>query len=117
MSFVGHVDWKRMLIGPAWPFAIIGKPSVPAVAAVAVAAFRKRRRPPVFCGVAAARDLSLIGVLQVRCGTRRGVVWVPALFVAWAPRSRWVETDGLYLSLIHISEPTRLLSISYAVFC
>ena len=25
--------------------------------------------------------------------------------------------DPLYLSLIHISEPTRLLSISYAVFC
>src|SRR5674536_280057 len=24
---------------------------------------------------------------------------------------------GLWLSLIHISEPTRLLSISYAVFC
>src|SRR5678816_1942633 len=24
---------------------------------------------------------------------------------------------GQYLSLIHISEPTRLLSISYAVFC
>src|SRR5678815_5992955 len=24
---------------------------------------------------------------------------------------------GVYLSLIHISEPTRLLSISYAVFC
>src|SRR5678815_3485354 len=29
-------------------------------------------------------------------------------------RSRVTE---LYLSLIHISEPTRLLSISYAVFC
>eukprot|EP00658_Telonema_sp_P-2_P038802 TRINITY_DN27773_c0_g1_i2.p1 TRINITY_DN27773_c0_g1~~TRINITY_DN27773_c0_g1_i2.p1 ORF type:complete len:118 (-),score=48.14 TRINITY_DN27773_c0_g1_i2:130-483(-) len=30
-----------------------------------------------------------------------------------------VETSimALYLSLIHISEPTRLLSISYAVFC
>eukprot|EP00658_Telonema_sp_P-2_P010324 TRINITY_DN13891_c0_g1_i1.p1 TRINITY_DN13891_c0_g1~~TRINITY_DN13891_c0_g1_i1.p1 ORF type:complete len:1462 (-),score=417.56 TRINITY_DN13891_c0_g1_i1:67-4452(-) len=27
------------------------------------------------------------------------------------------KPDGLYLSLIHISEPTRLLSISYAVFC
>src|SRR5678816_131198 len=26
-------------------------------------------------------------------------------------------SDGLILSLIHISEPTRLLSISYAVFC
>src|SRR5678816_4696089 len=25
--------------------------------------------------------------------------------------------DGALLSLIHISEPTRLLSISYAVFC
>src|SRR5674536_354273 len=27
------------------------------------------------------------------------------------------ETAGTLLSLIHISEPTRLLSISYAVFC
>eukprot|EP00658_Telonema_sp_P-2_P059379 TRINITY_DN4824_c0_g1_i1.p1 TRINITY_DN4824_c0_g1~~TRINITY_DN4824_c0_g1_i1.p1 ORF type:complete len:329 (-),score=87.50 TRINITY_DN4824_c0_g1_i1:53-1039(-) len=27
------------------------------------------------------------------------------------------EMFGVYLSLIHISEPTRLLSISYAVFC
>src|SRR5678815_4839391 len=27
------------------------------------------------------------------------------------------EQDGQHLSLIHISEPTRLLSISYAVFC
>ena len=28
----------------------------------------------------------------------------------------WPQAD-LRLSLIHISEPTRLLSISYAVFC
>src|SRR5678815_5275922 len=28
-----------------------------------------------------------------------------------------LDWAGLYLSLIHISEPTRLLSISYAVFC
>ena len=27
------------------------------------------------------------------------------------------QDAGLLLSLIHISEPTRLLSISYAVFC
>src|SRR5678816_2406993 len=27
------------------------------------------------------------------------------------------QTDDGFLSLIHISEPTRLLSISYAVFC
>src|SRR5678816_4665267 len=28
---------------------------------------------------------------------------------------RWLEAAGVDLSLIHISEPTRLLSISYAV--
>ena len=28
-----------------------------------------------------------------------------------------LEADRIELSLIHISEPTRLLSISYAVFC
>src|SRR5678816_748731 len=28
-----------------------------------------------------------------------------------------IGQDVRYLSLIHISEPTRLLSISYAVFC
>src|SRR5678815_1938472 len=33
---------------------------------------------------------------------------------ATADRRKW---RGLILSLIHISEPTRLLSISYAVFC
>src|SRR5678816_4692225 len=37
-------------------------------------------------------------------------------------RAKIVKADGGYhghadLSLIHISEPTRLLSISYAVFC
>src|SRR5678816_4433954 len=32
----------------------------------------------------------------------------------WQRVAFWNE---LYLSLIHISEPTRLLSISYAVFC
>src|SRR5678815_2382672 len=31
--------------------------------------------------------------------------------------TRWPSTVPLCLSLIHISEPTRLLSISYAVFC
>src|SRR5678816_3424483 len=36
---------------------------------------------------------------------------------------RWIDKmndrweSALWLSLIHISEPTRLLSISYAVFC
>src|SRR5678815_5975698 len=33
------------------------------------------------------------------------------------PSSEAWTADPLKLSLIHISEPTRLLSISYAVFC
>ena len=28
-----------------------------------------------------------------------------------------IDENAVHLSLIHISEPTRLLSISYAVFC
>src|SRR5678816_2190611 len=32
-------------------------------------------------------------------------------------RDKYLGTSELNLSLIHISEPTRLLSISYAVFC
>ena len=46
----------------------------------------------------------------------------------WLDVARYAESSGKeanltyphawrYLSLIHISEPTRLLSISYAVFC
>src|SRR5678815_6177808 len=31
--------------------------------------------------------------------------------------ARWSTGANYHLSLIHISEPTRLLSISYAVFC
>src|SRR5678816_4188166 len=34
----------------------------------------------------------------------------------WRNRTFWIGL-GAILSLIHISEPTRLLSISYAVFC
>src|SRR5674536_373144 len=37
---------------------------------------------------------------------------------AWEAHTRWIEDQAArHLSLIHISEPTRLLSISYAVFC
>src|SRR5678815_197574 len=37
--------------------------------------------------------------------------------VAYRPATRGGGGKLLTLSLIHISEPTRLLSISYAVFC
>eukprot|EP00658_Telonema_sp_P-2_P052563 TRINITY_DN40790_c0_g1_i1.p1 TRINITY_DN40790_c0_g1~~TRINITY_DN40790_c0_g1_i1.p1 ORF type:complete len:123 (+),score=32.71 TRINITY_DN40790_c0_g1_i1:143-511(+) len=49
-------------------------------------------------------------------------VWGVGLFaldmVTDALLLAWLSEHGRYgLSLIHISEPTRLLSISYAVFC
>src|SRR2546430_1103263 len=44
MSFDGQVLCQRMLIGPAWPLAIIGKPSAATPPATPVAAFRKLRR-------------------------------------------------------------------------
>ena len=35
----------------------------------------------------------------------------------WIVQQKIYRFNDLELSLIHISEPTRLLSISYAVFC
>src|SRR5258706_7407402 len=46
MSFAGHVDCQRMLIGPVWPLAIMGKPSVAAPAVAAAAPVRNLRRAP-----------------------------------------------------------------------
>eukprot|EP00658_Telonema_sp_P-2_P039828 TRINITY_DN28460_c0_g1_i1.p1 TRINITY_DN28460_c0_g1~~TRINITY_DN28460_c0_g1_i1.p1 ORF type:complete len:118 (+),score=36.84 TRINITY_DN28460_c0_g1_i1:99-452(+) len=44
---------------------------------------------------------------------------VIAVLQVHADRGWWSRFKGMiwHLSLIHISEPTRLLSISYAVFC
>src|SRR5262252_3605568 len=44
MSFDGQVDWKRMLIGPVWPLAIMGKPSAAPVVATAAVRARNLRR-------------------------------------------------------------------------
>ena len=45
----------------------------------------------------------------------------PAKTIAWILVLTFMPIIGIiiyfFLSLIHISEPTRLLSISYAVFC
>ena len=40
-------------------------------------------------------------------------VFFLTLMLFWTP----LHADGSYLSLIHISEPTRQAEISYAVFC
>src|SRR4030081_229823 len=53
MSLEGQVDCQRMLIGPAWPLAIMGKPSVAAPAVAAAAPARNLRREAVsdFCSL------------------------------------------------------------------
>eukprot|EP00658_Telonema_sp_P-2_P031772 TRINITY_DN23709_c0_g1_i3.p2 TRINITY_DN23709_c0_g1~~TRINITY_DN23709_c0_g1_i3.p2 ORF type:complete len:199 (+),score=36.26 TRINITY_DN23709_c0_g1_i3:215-811(+) len=42
---------------------------------------------------------------------------LPDVFIYECIGGKTDENKGAFLSLIHISEPTRLLSISYAVFC
>src|SRR5678816_4317022 len=54
--------------------------------------------------------------------TRRGIgggftLAMPPANICLGDVVRLTESDEHVLSLIHISEPTRLLSISYAVFC
>src|SRR5262245_30523287 len=68
MSFDGHVDCQRIEIGPVWPLAIIGKPSVAALAAAPVAALRNLRRDVVAAGLAAAGDFGLRVMSPPRCG-------------------------------------------------
>src|SRR5678816_4190308 len=55
--------------------------------------------------LAARREFGHVSALQEHARDARGGQWVENL------------ARDLKLSLIHISEPTRLLSISYAVFC
>src|SRR5678815_4105350 len=52
--------------------------------------------------------------LSVTIGVRRGGCIERRRNTGIGPSEVWTD---LRLSLIHISEPTRLLSISYAVFC
>eukprot|EP00658_Telonema_sp_P-2_P027606 TRINITY_DN21297_c0_g1_i1.p1 TRINITY_DN21297_c0_g1~~TRINITY_DN21297_c0_g1_i1.p1 ORF type:complete len:106 (+),score=7.40 TRINITY_DN21297_c0_g1_i1:126-443(+) len=55
-------------------------------------------------------SIEAVGVDGARCVMCVGRQCVVRLLCVWAGTVR-------ILSLIHISEPTRLLSISYAVFC
>ena len=69
--------------------------------------------------------IALISLVTVMFGMLSGPmdelgvkdVIVRALGYDLNPAEREGRIIILYLSLIHISEPTRLLSISYAVFC
>src|SRR5665254_21309 len=80
-----------------------------AFVAAAADFFLTKRRPPISTRVrsSAASDVYKRQILASPGVTRRQQA------SATASASRSVST----LSLIHISEPTRLLSISYAVFC
>ena len=53
----------------------------------------------------------------IAAGILTGIFQILWGYLRLAYQMRFVPTGVLSLSLIHISEPTRLLSISYAVFC
>src|SRR5678816_563270 len=59
-------------------------------------------------------------VITESAAIKRHVGYMTQKFSFWEDLSIAENLDfvaRMYLSLIHISEPTRLLSISYAVFC
>eukprot|EP00658_Telonema_sp_P-2_P035416 TRINITY_DN2575_c0_g1_i6.p1 TRINITY_DN2575_c0_g1~~TRINITY_DN2575_c0_g1_i6.p1 ORF type:complete len:108 (-),score=21.20 TRINITY_DN2575_c0_g1_i6:26-349(-) len=72
------------------------------------------RRPPrsTLSSSSAASDVYKRQVSS--CGSERGLNIGLLICTVLVPPS---QVNGQHLSLIHISEPTRLLSISYAVFC
>src|SRR5680860_1720791 len=61
------------------------------------------------------------GLLIVPSGTLRNVLIHPVFwFITGRPNTthrNFLAPRAMYLSLIHISEPTRRTPISYAVFC
>src|SRR5882672_2185715 len=96
MSFDGQVDCQRMLIGPAWPLAIIGNPRVAAPAVAAAAPARNLRRE----AVSVFLDWSLL--IRSSIGMAVGVA-VSVLFFL-APRKR---LPGPYCSGLFRRQPSR----------
>ena len=65
-----------------------------------------------------AEQLSRVGEKLVkRCGSRDPFEIARQLGINVMLCENFGSLKGMYLSLIHISEPTRLRRISYAVFC
>src|SRR5678810_546415 len=69
--------------------------------------------------------INRVGQVQVPLGPRHGDIKQPTLLLQPLILAKRVDRressihnpDDKYLSLIHISEPTRQAEISYAVFC
>src|SRR5678816_2551552 len=87
---------------------------------------RKNPPPPLITSMRTdSTRLSDDAVTEVRAyvGNKYGPTFLPAEPVVYKTKKsaqdahEAIRPTGLKLSLIHISEPTRLLSISYAVFC
>ena len=70
-------------------------------------------KPPVILFHAGDRGL----LREIRTSLSPDSFIIGRLFVTLDEQVRWLDANDPELSLIHISEPTRLLSISYAVFC
>ena len=82
------------------------------------------KKPYILRGFYKLRDISKREFLgdkqdfETEYAKQNAMFYLPSNPLAWL-RGEKTKTLGmaLELSLIHISEPTRLLSISYAVFC
>src|SRR5450756_2818550 len=72
-----------------------------------------------FAGIVSSIILSIIGIISLLHINRWvGLVFLISIFPAlWSAIFPQKKTQAKSLSLIHISEPTRLGMISYAVFC
>src|SRR5678815_2502883 len=75
--------------------------------------FGEQAQPMIYDGVMYVADAKWTVAVDAATGN---TIWrTPTDFVPETPRVVCCGVSNL--SLIHISEPTRLLSISYAVFC
>src|SRR2546422_3134300 len=99
MSLVGQVLCQRMLIGPGWPLAIIGKPSVATPAAAPPAAVRNLRRDVVAALLRETVCFSLPDMIAPPESARARSAWGP-VFVTPG------ENDELHGARFHCKRST-----------
>src|SRR5450759_9579 len=99
---MAHISWKSHQNGAKNPRAHLRKP-IP---------IEQIMGAPMI-----AYPLGLFDCCGVSDGSACAIVTTPEIAKKMKPNQDLVSVKALQLSLIHISEPTRLGMISYAVFC
>ena len=129
MSFFSGLDFFILLALILIPAIVLGISEVNLryyriIASIAILflIFRDDLRSVVFLIIFVTLEFLLIRVyLRIREAAREAVVYRLFLFFSILPlifsKLSEITELSLFLSLIHISEPTRQAEISYAVFC